>query len=755
MYIKEIHIKSFGALTNKVIKLDRSLNIIQGANESGKSTVAMFLKFVLYGLSGKASGSEEISEKEHYVNWENGLAAGYILAECRGGEYIIERRLYRTSEGGRDIYRESVKIVDRATGDAVKTAKSPGEYFFGFPEKVFVQSAFVKNIDSAKIDGGGLKVALENLMSSGDEEINTKRAIEKLDSARKMLRYKKGSGGRIGDLEADRDRLETLLKDSQSTTHRIVDLEGTLADVAAKRAARDAEASELSALCRAYEAVRIGAKVKSIEKGEEEVAAIEKELAALDPEINEELLAKINICESTVSETESDIDKLAEKRAELEAKREGRDEREPEDTAKVMADAGKYRKGSMFCLSAGCALAVFAFVGLLLIAVPSLRAALVGAGYFVPAIVVTALFLLLSVTGFVLFRRFSVGYDRFLDSWGAEDEESLESAVMAKQDSYKYTKKLSENISRIDSIMEEAITKHDREIDRGTAYGERLGVAMSDNVFEVLAEAKEKVIAVTEKRKVLTSRLESARGRLSAILEDVGEEERGAAAAAEREALEYADKEKLLSMTKDDYNRALRERDFAATASAALKDREASLEKELAALNAAGKTPSEIAGRMSVVENEIDVLTKKHAALVTALEALERAGEKMRGDVMPRVASGASEIMGRVTDGKYASLSSGESFELTVNAGGERRPVDFLSEGTKDASYLSIRAALVKVMYGDEMPVMIFDECFARLDEDRLALMLGILSSDGMPQSLVFTCRSEEASSVNANVIDL
>ena len=114
MYIKELQIKSFGTLTDRHIKLDRGLNIVEGANESGKSTVAMFIKFVLYGLSGKAAGGDEISEKEHYVNWESGMAAGRIVAECRGGDYIIERRIYRNSDGDKNTYRESVKITEVA-----------------------------------------------------------------------------------------------------------------------------------------------------------------------------------------------------------------------------------------------------------------------------------------------------------------------------------------------------------------------------------------------------------------------------------------------------------------------------------------------------------------------------------------------------------------------------------------------------------------------------------------------------------------
>ena len=121
MYIKELKIKSFGALTDKKIELDRGLNVIRGANECGKSTVAAFIKFVLYGLSGKGANPDGLSEKERYINWENGLAAGELIAECKGGEFSVERKLYRTVEGGRILYREGVRIVDVSTGEAVKT----------------------------------------------------------------------------------------------------------------------------------------------------------------------------------------------------------------------------------------------------------------------------------------------------------------------------------------------------------------------------------------------------------------------------------------------------------------------------------------------------------------------------------------------------------------------------------------------------------------------------------------------------------
>ena len=754
MYIKELYIKSFGALTDRKIELSRGLNVICGANESGKSTVASFIKFMLYGLSGKAAGNDSISERERAVNWENGIAAGRITVVCADGEYNVERRCYRTTEGGRDTYREGVKIVKCATGEAVKTTKSPGEYFLGFPEKVFVQSAYVKSAEAARIDGGGLKVALENLMSSGDEEINTKRALDRLDAARKMLRHKNGAGGRLGELEEERARLESLLKDSQGSSKRIVELEGNIADVRAKREHREAEAQELSALCKAYEAVRIGAKVNDIEKCEAEVASIEKELSALDPAIDDELLVKIDLCSSAVADTERDIATLSKKRAEFEEKREGRDGVEPAPLETVLSSAKKYSKGSAFCLSLACTLAVLSILGAVACLIPGIRSALAARGFAVTVIVMTFISLLFSVAGFIGFRFYSAAYEKVLDEWGAEDGDSLESAVLAKHDSYKYTLKLDENINRIDTVTDEAILKHDREIDRGMALGAKLGIK-GDNVFEVLDAAKEAARVTVDRRHELVSKLEGAKGRLSAIVEDIGEEERGADAAAKREELVTPFADRVMKMSRDDYNRSVRERDFALSAAASLKDREASLERELTALSAAGKTPSEVAGRITVIDRESKELTKRYEALVTASEALERAGGKMRADVMPHVVRDAASVMERVTGGKYGTLASGESFELTVDAGGERRTVDYLSDGTKDISYISVRCALVNVLYGSEVPPMVFDECFARVDGARRAEMMKILSADGMPQALVFTCRPEDVPGADSETVML
>lgn len=758
MIIEKIHIRSFGALIEKTVEPTQGLNIIEGKNECGKSTVAMFIKFIFYGLSSKATGDDAVSERAKYVNWSTGVASGDLTFSSLGKRYRIDRSVTLSqTPGGRENYRELLKVTDLDTEENIKLSKSPGEYFLGFPEKVFMQSAFVKNIDGAKVDGVSLKVALENLISSGDEEINTKRALEKIDGVRKMLKHKSGLGGKIVELSAEKRDLTELLLKSQDVTKEIVDLEGTLADVGVKIKRREDETASLAAVCRAYEAVRIGRRVRDIEKSESAVKFLMGELDTMDKNVDRHLLAKIDLCRGSIDETERDAATLREKKAELEEKCVGRAEDIPQSPETVVKKAAKLKKSATAWLALGV---VFALLGVAFVAGAFFLEDYVKDifSYFkITALALGALFIVLFIVGIIVSSVKRSAFKGLLKNWQSEDLDELRDAALSKSEEYEYTRKLLDKIEQIDAVIAEAVSRNERESARGAEFCEVLGIKTEGgNISEALGLAKEAAEAMCEKRDSMNARLENEKGKLAALLEEIGESERLGAEDRERAALESIDREKILSMTKDDYAEAVRQRNFADSQVKALRQRENELEKRVTALRAAGETPSEIAGRISCIDAEISALTFKYNALVTAYNALERAGEKMRGDVIPEIAKRASKIMGYVTAGKYQSLSSGENLELAFSSDGERRPVDYLSEGTKDAAYISMRIALAETMYSGNTPAMIFDECFARMDAGRLRGILEMLSAEECPQSLVFTCRSLEASVLpEANVIRL
>ena len=53
MTFESLYIKSFGKLNGKRINFGEGVNIIEGANESGKSTICAFIQFIFYGLPSK------------------------------------------------------------------------------------------------------------------------------------------------------------------------------------------------------------------------------------------------------------------------------------------------------------------------------------------------------------------------------------------------------------------------------------------------------------------------------------------------------------------------------------------------------------------------------------------------------------------------------------------------------------------------------------------------------------------------------
>ena len=56
MKLIKLEIIEFGALHDYTLEFNDGLNIIEGQNESGKSTIMAFIRFMLYGFAGKSLG---------------------------------------------------------------------------------------------------------------------------------------------------------------------------------------------------------------------------------------------------------------------------------------------------------------------------------------------------------------------------------------------------------------------------------------------------------------------------------------------------------------------------------------------------------------------------------------------------------------------------------------------------------------------------------------------------------------------------
>ena len=80
MTINKLTIDEYGSLLEREFVLDDGMNIFEGNNESGKSTILSFIRFMLYGMPRKSSGT--VTERDRGISW-NGGVAGFSALSCR------------------------------------------------------------------------------------------------------------------------------------------------------------------------------------------------------------------------------------------------------------------------------------------------------------------------------------------------------------------------------------------------------------------------------------------------------------------------------------------------------------------------------------------------------------------------------------------------------------------------------------------------------------------------------------------------
>ena len=185
MTIDRLDIVSFGKFKNKTIELNTGLNIISGANESGKSTVAAFIYAMLYGFGDNRGKS--ISFRERYRPWDGGECEGSLTLTLENGKkYTIYRKAGATKK------YDVTSVYDALTGAKVDILP---ESLADTDAETFSKTLFIKQ--NGSVFSGATKelsTRLSNLASGGDEEYNIKKALETLHNMKREISSSRGSG---------------------------------------------------------------------------------------------------------------------------------------------------------------------------------------------------------------------------------------------------------------------------------------------------------------------------------------------------------------------------------------------------------------------------------------------------------------------------------------------------------------------------------------------------------------------------------
>lgn len=154
-----------------------------------------------------------------------------------------------------------------------------------------------------------------------------------------------------------------------------------------------------------------------------------------------------------------------------------------------------------------------------------------------------------------------------------------------------------------------------------------------------------------------------------------------------------------------------------------------------------GASPAEISEQIELLKNRLNEKKLCYDAVMLAKETLDVSGDRLRENLMPRLIETASGAFSKSTGGKYNNLGIDGDLYMTYSHENRTHSTDYLSGGSLDAAYISLRFALASVIYKKAVPPLIFDESFSKIDEERSDRLLNFLSGE-KSQVIVFTCRS-------------
>ena len=70
MRLIKCHIENFGKLSNYEYKFTDGLNVINELNGWGKTTFAVFIKAMFYGLESTSKRTTQLTERKKYYPWQ-------------------------------------------------------------------------------------------------------------------------------------------------------------------------------------------------------------------------------------------------------------------------------------------------------------------------------------------------------------------------------------------------------------------------------------------------------------------------------------------------------------------------------------------------------------------------------------------------------------------------------------------------------------------------------------------------------------
>ena len=735
---------SFGKLDRQTLELGAGLNIIEARNEGGKSTWAGFLKAMLYGIDTRDRDKKgHLADKNRYQPWSGAPMEGEITLEWQGRDITIRRGKKGASAFGAfsAVYTGTEELVPGMTGD------NCGELLTGVGRDVFERSAFIGQSGVTINSAPELEKRIAALVSSGEEDVSYSQAEGQLKEWANRRKVNK-TVGLIPKLEQELDQNRRTLSHLEQVTAAIAQCES-------EKAALSATRKELEDELYIHKRLQQRELNRRFAQAEEEHNAAQSALEALEREqarfgqlpekdVLREYQGELQYLKVLTDEIKQGEVALKEaEEAYVQANIAIQDEHfnsltAEEAKAKALADVqghGAYqKKAKKHTLSCRIILILALISGLL-----------AGLGFYrymqdkgVP-----------SVEGYALLALPALLLILLPIFWGLKREAKGKAAAILARYSV-------DSPEKITTLAED--------------YAARWQAA------EEKAQEMKTIHGALNDRK---ARRENGRNDLMDFVHSFAPEVKdlfGASAALSRalgledRMRECKDKEVLTRRRRDDLaaqggqpfdtlellhtpERSLEE----TTADLEAVDRELrqisrALDMSLGEQKAVGD-PAALCAQREELQQQLDRRNQEYQALTLAMEALKGANVHLQERFSPELNRLAGQWLGKLTGGKYTSVSLARDLEASATESGGLLPRKALalSKGTVDQLYLAVRLAVCQLCLPQKDPApLVLDDALVTFDDARMVLALDCLADLGEQQQiLLFTCQSREGRSLS------
>lgn len=143
-----------------------------------------------------------------------------------------------------------------------------------------------------------------------------------------------------------------------------------------------------------------------------------------------------------------------------------------------------------------------------------------------------------------------------------------------------------------------------------------------------------------------------------------------------------------------------------------------------------------------------DALERQYAAIALAIETLGRADSELQSRFSPQLAQKAADYMDRLTDGRYDELVLARDLSAKARSADDPTPRDtaYLSAGTADLLYLSVRLALCELTCPADDPCpLVLDDTLVNFDDARAARARALFREIAQHRQVIFfTCHERD-----------